>query len=196
MIKWHINSKERTVITKKKNPALPEPFFKDKGEKGLKENKRKRSKNYAATASVNRKYYKIAREHEMLISLLSVSPFLYTIFWAAIHNVFIFASFGSGLLATVPSVIIGALLIGLVPDTVIVEDVDKAREFLLETGQEDTYENVNIIVGRYNEGRIENGWKKIEDMLYENRKVPAFENVRNILGNSSTGKLNEAVTAK
>ena len=87
-------------------------------------------------------------------------------------------------------------MIGLIPDTVIVEDVDKAREFLLETGQEDTYENVNIIVSRYREGRIENGWKKIEDMLYEDRKVPAFENVKEVLGSSATGKLNEAVPAK
>lgn len=196
MIKWHINLNERKGIMKKKNSELPKPFFKDKGETGLKENKRKRSKNYAAIASVNRKYYKMAREHEMLISLLAVSPFLYTIFWAAIHNVFIFASLGSGLAATVPSVIIGALLIGLIPDTVIVEEVDKARKFLLEAGQEATYENVNIIVSRYREGRIENGWKKIEDMLYEDRKVPAFENVKDVLGSSATGKLNEAVPAK
>ena len=42
MIKWHINLKERTGTMKKKNPDLPEPFFKDKGETGLKENKRKR----------------------------------------------------------------------------------------------------------------------------------------------------------
>lgn len=196
MIKWHINLNERKGIMKKKNSELPKPFFKDKGETGLKENKRKRSKNYAAIASVNRKYYKMAREHEMLISLLAVSPFLYAIFFAKIHNVFLFSSFGSGLITTVPSVIIGALLIGLIPDTVIVEDVDKAREFLLETGQEDTYENVNIIVSRYREGRIENGWKKIEDMLYEDRKVPAFENVKEVLGSSATGKLNEAVPAK
>ena len=196
MIKWHINLNERKGIMKKKNSELPKPFFKDKGETGLKENKRKRSKNYAAIASVNRKYYKMAREHEMLISLLAVSPFLYAIFFAKIHNVFLFSSFGSGLITTVPSVIIGALLIGLIPDTVIVEDVDKAREFLLETGQEDTYENVNIIVSRYREGRIENGWKKIEDMLYEDRKVPAFENVKEVLGSSATGKLNEAVPAE
>lgn len=196
MIKWDINLKERTGIMKKKNSGLPKPFFKDKGETGLKENKHKRSKNYAAIASVNRKYYKRVRKYEMLISLLAVSPFLYTIFWAEVHNVFIFSSLGSGLIATVPSIIIGALLIGLVPDTVIVEDVDKARKFLLETGQEDTYENVNVIVGRYRKGRAENGWKNIEDMLYEDRKVPAFENVKDILGSSATGKLNEAVPAK
>ena len=195
MIKWHINLKERTGIMKKKKSGLLKSLLKNKGDMASKENRRKRSKNYAAIASVNRKYYKIVREHEMLISLLSVSPFLYTIFWALIHNVFIFASLERSLLAMVPSVIIGALLIGLIPDTVIVEEVDKARKFLLETGQEDTYENVNVIVGRYRKGRAENGWKGIDDMLYENRKVPA-ENVRNILGNSSTGKLNEAVNAK
>lgn len=196
MIKWHINLKERTGTMKKKNSGLLKSLLKNKGDMPSKENKRKRSKNYAAIASINRKYYKMVREYEMLISLLSVSPLLYTFFWAAIHNVFVFASLESGLIATVPSLIIGALLIGLIPDTVIVEEVDKARKFLLETGQEDTYENINIIVGRYRKGRAENGWKNIEDMLYEDRKVPAFENVRNILGNSSAGKLNEAVTAK
>ena len=196
MIKWHINLNERKGIMKKKNSELPKPFFKDKGETGSKENKRKRSKNYAALASVNRKYYKTVEKYEMLISLLAVSPFLYAIFFAEIHNVFIFASLGSGLAATVPSVSIGGLLVGLIPDTAIVEDVDKARKFLLEAGQEATYENVNIIVSRYREGRIENGWKKIEDMLYEDRKVPAFENVKEVLGSSATGKLNEAVPAK
>lgn len=196
MIKWHINLNERKGIMKKKNSELPKPFFKDKGETGSKENKRKRSKNYAALASVNRKYYKTVEKYEMLISLLAVSPFLYAIFFAKIHNVFLFSSFGSGLIATVPSVIIGGLLVGLIPDTVIVEEVDKARKFLLEAGQEATYENVNIIVSRYREGRIENGWKKIEDMLYEDRKVPAFENVKDVLGSSATGKLNEAVPAK
>lgn len=196
MIKWHINLNERKGIMKKKNSELPKPFFKDKGETGSKENKRKRSKNYAALASVNRKYYKTVEKYEMLISLLAVSPFLYAIFFAKIHNVFLFSSFGSGLITTVPSVIIGGLLVGLIPDTVIMEEVDKARKFLLEVGQEATYENVNIIVSRYREGRIENGWKKIEDMLYEDRKVPAFENVKDVLGSSATGKLNEAVPAK
>ena len=196
MIKWHINLNERKGIMKKKNSELPKPFFKDKGETGSKENKRKHSKNYAALASVNRKYYKTVEKYEMLISLLAVSPFLYAIFFAKIHNVFLFSSFGSGLITTVPSVIIGGLLVGLIPDTVIVEEVDKARKFLLEAGQEATYENVNIIVSRYREGRIENGWKKIEDMLYEDRKVPAFENVKDVLGSSATGKLNEAVPAK
>ena len=196
MIKWHINLNERIGIMEKKKSGLLKSLLKNKGDTASKENRRKRSKNYAAIASVNRKHYKTVREHEMLISLLAVSPLLYAFFLAAIHNVFVFASLESGLIATVPSLIIGALLIGLIPDTVIVEDVDKARKFLLETGQEDTYENVNIIVGRYRKGRAANGWKKIEDMLYEDRKVPAFENVKDISGSSATGKLNEAVPAK
>lgn len=196
MIKWHINSKERTVIMKKKNPNLPEPFFKDKGEKDLKENKRKRSKNYAATASVNRKHYKIVKEHEMLIAALGACHFLYTAFSCICYDFNPFVSVERLMLATIPSIIIGFLFVGLVPDMEIVENVDKTKKFLLETEQEDTYENVNIIVGRYREDRAENGWKGIEDMLYEDGKVPAFENVRNILRNSSTDKLNEAVPAK
>ena len=88
MIRWHINLKERRGTMEKENSGLPKPFLKDKGETGLKENKRKRSKNYAALASVNRKYYKTVEKYEMLISLLAVSPFLYAIFFAEIHNVF------------------------------------------------------------------------------------------------------------
>lgn len=196
MIKWHINLKERTGIMKKKKSGLLKSLLKNKGDMASKENRRKRSKNYAAIASVNRKYYKIVREHEMLISLLAVSHFLYTILMAGFYNINLFASLESGLLATVPSVIVGTFFIELIPNTVIVENVDKAKKFLLETGQKTTYENINVIVGGYEEGKTENGWKKIEDMLYEDRKVPAFENVKNILGSSATGKLNEAVPAK
>lgn len=196
MIKWHISLNERKGIMKKKKLGLLKSLLKNKGDMASKENRCKHSKNYAAIASVNRKHYKTVREYEMLISLLAVSPLLYAFFLAAIHNVFVFASLESGLVATVPSLIIGVLLIGLVPDTAIVEDVDKARKFLLETGQEDTYENINIVVGRYRKGHAENGWKNIEDMLYEDRKVPAFENVRDVLGNPLAGKLNETVTAK
>lgn len=193
MIKWHINLNERKGIMKKKNSELPKPFFKDKGETGSKENKRKRSKNYAALASVNRKYYKTVEKYEMLISLLAVSPFLYAIFFAEIHNVFIFASLGSGLAATVPSVIIGGLLVGLMPDTAIVEDVDKARKFLLEAGQEASRKkNINILLNRYYKGN----WQKIEDMLYEKRKVFSAESVELVSGNMSNENLKEAVPAK
>lgn len=191
MIKWHINLNERKGIMKKKNSELPKPFFKDKGETGSKENKRKRSKNYAALASVNRKYYKTVEKYEMLISLLAVSPFLYAIFFAEIHNVFIFASLGSGLAATVPSVIIGGLLVGLMPDTAIVEDVDKARKFLLEAGQEATSENINLLLNRYYKGN----WPKIEDMLYEKRTVFSAENIELVSGNISENS-KEAIPVK
>lgn len=196
MIKWHINLKERTGIMKKKNSGFPEPFFKDKGETGLKENERKRSKNYAAIASMNRKHYKLVKGHEMLIAAMGVSHLLYTAFSTICYDINPFVSIERLILVTIPSIIIAFLFIGLVPDVEIVENVDEARKFLLETGQEATYENINIIVGRYREGCKENGWKKIEDMLYEDRKVPAIENVRNILGNSAAGELNEVLLAK
>jgi hypothetical protein len=196
MIKWHINLNERTGIMKKKNSGLPKPFFKDKGETGLKEKDHKRSKNYAAIASVNREHYKLIREDGNFISMLGIGHLIYTLFCADFYNINPFDSIESFLFVTIPSLIIGILFIGLFPDVEIVENVDKARKFLLETGQEDTYENVNVIVRRYRKGRAENGWKKIEDMLYEDRKVPAFENVKDILRSSATGKLNEAVPAK
>lgn len=195
MIKWHIKLKERTGIMKNKDSGFPEPFFKDKGETGLKENERKRSKNYAAIASTNRKHYKLVREHEMLIAALGAGHFLYTAFSTICYDINPFVSTERLMLATIPSIIIAFLIVRLVPDMEIVENVDEARKFLLETGQEATYKNINLIVGRYREGRIENGWKKIEDMLYEDRKVPV-ENVRNISVNSAAGKLNEAVPAK
>lgn len=196
MIKWHTNLKERTRTMKKKNPDLPEPFFKDKGETNLKENECKCSKNYAAIASINRKWYKLVREHEMLAALLAGSHFLYTIIMATVYNFNPFASLQGGLVAVIPSVIIAALFLGFYSNVDIAADVDKARKFLLETGQDVTYENINLIVEKYVNESKENGWNKIEDMLYENRKVPAIENVRNILGNSVTDKLNEAVPVK
>lgn len=189
MIKWHTNLKERTRTMKKKNPDLPEPFFKDKGETGLKENKHKRSKNYAAIASVNRKWNKLVREHEMLAALLAGSHFLYTIIMATVYNFNPFASLQGGLVAVIPSVIIAALFLGFFSNVDIAADVDKARKFLLETGQEVTYKNINLIVEKYVNESKENGWNRIEDMLYENRKVPAFENVRNILGNSEKDRM-------
>lgn len=86
MIKWHINLNERIGTMKKKNLVLPEPFFKDKGETGLKENSRKHSKNYAALASINRKWHKLIREHEILAALLAGSHFLYTIIMATVYD--------------------------------------------------------------------------------------------------------------
>ena len=196
MIKWHTNLKERTRTMKKKNLDLPELFFQDKGETGLKENECKRSKNYAAIASINRKWYKLVREHEMLTALLAGSHFLYTIIMATIYDFNPFASFQSGLFTVIPSVVIAALFLGFFSNIDIAADVEKARKFLLETGQDVTYENINLIVEKYVNEKKENGWNRIDDMLYEDRKVPAIENVRNVLGNSVTDKLNEAVPVK
>ena len=181
---------------KKKNPALPEPFLKDKGEINLKENSRKRPKNYAAVASVNRKWNKLVREHEMLTALLAASHFLYTIFMATVYDFNPFTSVQSSLIVLIPSATIAILFLGFFPNIDIVGDVEKARKFLLETDQEDTYENINLIVEKYVNEKKENGWNRIDDMLYEDRKVPAIENVRNVLGNSVTDKLNEAVPVK
>lgn len=196
MIKWHTNLKERTRTMKKKNPDLPEPFFKDKGETNLKENECKCSKNYAAIASINRKWYKLVREHEMLAALLAGSHFLYTIIMATIYDFNPFASFQSGLFTVIPSVVIAALFLGFFSNIDIAADVEKARKFLLETGQDVTYENINLIIEKYVNEKKENGWNRIDDILYEDRKVPAIENVRNVLGNSVTDKLNEAVPVK
>lgn len=176
MIKWHTNLKERTG-------------FKCKGEKGLKEDKSRRSKNYAAIASVNWKWNKLVRKHEMLTALLAVSHFLYTIIMATVYDFNPFTSVQSGLVAVIPSVIIAALFLGFFSNIDIAADVYKARKFLLETGQEVTYKNINLIVEKYVNESKENGWNKIEDILYEDRKLPAIENVRNILGNSEKDRM-------
>ena len=115
---------------------------------------------------------------------------------ATVYDLNPFASFQSGLFTVIPSVVIAALFLGFYSNIDIAADVEKARKFLLETGQETSYENINLIVGKYVNEKKENGWNRIDDMLYENRKVPAIENVRNVLGNSVTDKLNEAVPVK
>lgn len=193
MIKSHINLNERTGIMKKKNSSFLELFPKHKEDTALKKKEMPPLKNYAAIASVNRKNYELIREHETLIVSVAVSHLLYTTFSAICYDINPFVSIERLMFMTIPSIIIAFLIVRLVPDMEIVENVDEARKFLLETGQEATYKNINLIVGRYREGRIENNWQKIEDMLYEDRKVPAFENVRNILGDSVAGKLNETV---
>ena len=122
--------------------------------------------------------------------------FFNTIIMATVYDLNPFASFQSGLFTVIPSVVIAALFLGFYSNIDIAADVEKARKFLLETGQETSYENINLIVGKYVNEKKENGWNRIDDMLYENRKVPAIENVRNVLGNSVTDKLNEAVPVK
>ena len=73
--------------------------------------------------------------------------------------------------------VIASLFLGFFSNIDIAADFEKARKFLLETGQEVTYENINLIVEKYVNEKKENGWNRIDDILYEDRKVPAIENV-------------------
>ena len=184
MIKWHTNLKERTRTMKKKNPDIPEPFFKDKGETGLKENKHKRSKNYAAIASVNRKWHKLIREHEMLAALLAGSHFLYTIIMATVYDFNPFASFQSGLFTVIPSVVIAALFLGFFSNIDIAADVEKARKFLENKGQEASNDNINLLVGRYYDKYRKDWLTKIANILNASQEVPDFENLKHPEDNS------------
>ena len=70
-------------------------------------------------------------------------------------------------------------------------EIKSARKFLEEAGQEATNKNINILMDRYYRG----GWQKIEDMLYETRRVPLAENMELISGNVNQN-LKEALPAK
>lgn len=85
-----------------------------------------------------------------------------------------------------------AFLIASFPFEGIGKEIETARKFLLETGQQATRENINILMDRYYKG----DWQKIEDMLYEDRKVFLAENMELISGNISNGNLKEALPAK
>lgn len=74
----------------------------------------------------------------------------------------------------------------------IEKEIEAARKFLLEAGQEVSKENINLLMNRYYKG----DWQKIEDMLYEDRKVFLAENMKFISGNMSNENLKEAVPAK
>ena len=71
------------------------------------------------------------------------------------------------------------------------KEIEAARKFLLEAGQEASKENMNILLNRYHKGN----WQDIEDMLYEDRKVLSAENIKLVSGNES-GKLKAALPAK
>ena len=71
-------------------------------------------------------------------------------------------------------------------------EIEAARKFLLEAGQEATRENINILMDRYYKGN----WQKIQDMLYEKRKVLSTESMEFVSGNMSNENLKEAVPAK
>ena len=85
-----------------------------------------------------------------------------------------------------------AFLYVSLPHESIEKEIEDARKFLEEMGQEASNENINILLNRYYRG----GWQKIEDMLYEDRKVFLAENMKFISGNMSNENLKEAVPAK
>lgn len=70
--------------------------------------------------------------------------------------------------------------------------IKAVRKFLLEVGQEATSENINLLLNRYYKGN----WQKIEDMLYEYRKVFSTENIELISGNMSNKNLKKALPTK
>lgn len=72
-----------------------------------------------------------------------------------------------------------AFLIALFPYEGIGKEIQAARRFLIEEGQEATSENINILVNKF----YKESWVKIEDMLYDNRKAISAENMESISGN-------------
>lgn len=60
-------------------------------------------------------------------------------------------------------------------------EIEATRKFLLESGQQASRENINILINRYYKGN----WQKIEDMLYEKRTVFSAENIELVSGNIS-----------
>lgn len=84
-----------------------------------------------------------------------------------------------------------AFLIASFPFQGIGEEIEAARKFLLESGQEASRENINILMSKF----YKESWVKIDDMLYENRKAILAENMEFISGNVDQN-LKEAIPAK
>lgn len=74
-----------------------------------------------------------------------------------------------------------AFVYAFLPYEGIGKEIEAARKFLLEAGQEASKENINLLLNRYHKGN----WEKIEDMLYENRKVFSAESMELVSGNES-----------
>ena len=72
-----------------------------------------------------------------------------------------------------------AFLIASFPFQGIGEEIEAVREFLIESGQEASRENINILMNKF----YKESWVKIEDMLYESRKAISAENMKFISGN-------------
>mgnify|MGYP001020351801 FL=1 len=71
------------------------------------------------------------------------------------------------------------------------KEIEAARKFLLEAGQEASKENMNLLLNRYHKGN----WQDIEDMLYEKRTVFSAENIELVSGNISENS-KEAIPVK
>ena len=80
----------------------------------------------------------------------------------------------------------------MLPADGIALKIEAVKKFLDEAGQEATRENINLLMNRYYKGK----WHRIEDMLYENRKVFSAENIELVSGNMSNENLKEALPAK
>lgn len=72
-----------------------------------------------------------------------------------------------------------AFMYAFLPYKCIGKEIEAARKFLLEAGQEASKENINILMNRYYKGN----WENIEDMLYENRKIFSAESMELVSGN-------------
>lgn len=79
----------------------------------------------------------------------------------------------------------------LLPDESVAPKIEAVKKFLLEAGQEASKENINILLNRYYKGN----WQKIEDMLYEKRKVFSAESME-LVSRNTTENLKEALPAK
>lgn len=84
-----------------------------------------------------------------------------------------------------------AFMYASLPYEGIEKEIEAARKFLLEAGQEASKKNINLLMNRYYKGN----WQDIEDMLYEDRKVLSAENIKLVSGNES-GKLKAVLPAK
>lgn len=72
-----------------------------------------------------------------------------------------------------------AFMYASLPYDGIGKEIEAARKFLLEAGQEASKENINLLLNRYHKGK----WQDIEDMLYEDRKVFSAESIKLVSGN-------------
>lgn len=89
-----------------------------------------------------------------------------------------------------------AFLYVSLPHESIEKEIEDARKFLEEMGQESSNENINILLDRYCKGE----WQEIEDMLREIKEKFPIENAELVSGNVNKKNVNqnlkEALPAK